>query len=115
MTVSKCAAQTVQTDTAVLKYLYKEAANAYYLKKDTANLNNIIILKDNIIVSKDSLISNRNEAIGIANNYTKLKELQIESSEKEVKSLTKKVAVFKTVSISVAILGAITTVVALFK
>lgn len=113
--LNKCVAQTVPTDKEVLNYLFKESAKAYYLQKDTANLSKEIAFKDQQLVHKDSLISNRNKALTLCENQSELIQSQLLLSEKQKKALTKKVNLFKFTSISIAIIGTITTFLALFR
>jgi len=119
MTVSKCVAQcdtnSICTKKEVLKYLYIQAEKANYLAKDTVNFQLLIRSNSTIIEYKDSLISNRNEALRQCENANEINEIQITSLEKSNKTLTRKASVFKFTTISVAILGSITTILALFK
>lgn len=107
----KCVAQTIPTDTTVLKYLYKEAASAYYLRKDTANINKISVLKDSLITAKEAMIANRNEEIKLCKTEKELQGSEIKSLESENKKLTnqKKFYQFTT------LLAILTTIIALFK
>lgn len=115
MIASKCAAQTIPTDTAVLKYLYKRAEIANYLETDTANLQKIISSKSEIIKYKDSVIYNRGEALSVANNIAALTELQLKATENNLAQSNKKSTFFKLTTYLVGIVGSITTGVAYFR
>jgi hypothetical protein len=74
----------------------------------------VIVAQKSIIVEKDSLISNRNEAIGIHKYENDVCNIELKSSQKENKKLSKKVTFFKFTTISVAIIGISSTIYAIF-
>jgi uncharacterized membrane protein len=106
MTVSKsfaqCDTNSICTKKVVLKYLYLEAEKSAYLQNDTSFLNEIIANQRAISVVKDSLIANRDEALELCYDRHSLVVTDLNTSKKQVKSLTKKVSLFKTVSASLS-------------
>lgn len=97
---TRCCGQTIETDTAVLKHLYKEAASAFYLRKDTALCNQIIEKKDSLLINKDFMIANRNEEISVCNQEKEIQSIEIKTLESQNKKLNRKVALFKTGTIA---------------
>lgn len=96
MTASKkCAAQTIPTDTTVLKYLYKEAASAYYLRIDTTLRAKETKLKDSLLDVKNNQIANRNEALNVCEFETELTKKQLLSTENQLQSKTKEANKFR--------------------
>lgn len=61
----KCYGQTIPTDTAVLKHLYKESLASTHFKKDVMLADSIIKQQKAVIDTKDSMIENRSEALNV--------------------------------------------------
>lgn len=108
---TRCCGQTIETDTAVLKHLYKEAASAFYLRKDTAMCNLILSKKDSLLIYKDSMIVNRNEEVSVCNQEKKIQQIEIKSLENQNKKLNRNVAIYKTTTIA----GVVTSLILFIK
>lgn len=116
MIVSKnCAAQTIPTDTTVLKYLYKEAASAYYLRIDTTLRAKESKMKDSLLVIKDGQISNRNEALTVCDFELDLKKSELQSTENQLKSKTKEANKFQILAKIFASTTGIFSIYSIFK
>lgn len=116
MTVSrKCAAQIIPTDTTVLKYLYKEAASAYYMRKDIFLADSIISMQKHIIIIKDSIIANRNEALNVCEFEKELTKSKLLSTENQLKSKTKEANKFNTLAKIFASTTGIFAIYSIFK
>lgn len=109
----KCAAQ-IPVDKDVLNYLFSQSAKAYYLDKDVKLCDSINAYQKEILTSKDSIIMGQSELINIRNSQNAICDLQLITANAENKKLSKKVSLFKFSTISVTILGSITTLYALF-
>lgn len=110
-----CAAQTVPVDKEVLKYLFNESARAYYLDKDLKLTDSIIVAQNEIIDIKDSLLFDVNSKVNIKNSQIAICDKGLISANAENKKLSKKVTLFKVTTISVAIIGTISTIYTLFR
>lgn len=97
--VAQCDTNSICTKKIVLKYLYEEAENAAYLRTDTAFLNLVIEATQQKIKYKDSLIVNRNEALGLCKDSYVISQLELNNEKKQVKVLSKKVSLFKTLTL----------------
>lgn len=105
----KCAAQTIPVDKEVLQYLFKESANAFYLRSDIVLCDSINEAQEQVITYKDSVIANCNERTSIKESQIAICELQNKELESTKGQLTKEVKKLKFISILTAIIGSIST------
>ena len=105
----KCAAQTVPVDKEVLKYLFKESSNAFYLRSDIKLCDSTIVVQDNIISTKDSLIGTCETKSFVKDVQISICEMEVNGLELQKKTLTKEVKKFKLLTYIVTIIGSIST------
>lgn len=105
----KCVAQTVPVDKEVLKYLFNESANAFYLRSDIVLCDSINSVQSDIIDTKDSIISNISESSRIKDSQIAICDMQNKEVSAQLEVQVKEVKKFKFIAILTAILGSITT------
>ena len=105
----KCAAQTVPVDKEVLKYLFKESSNAFYLRSEIKLTDSIIVAQDEIINSQDTLISICEAKSLVKDSQFAICEMEVNGLELQKKTLTKEVKKFKLLTYIVTIIGSIST------
>ena len=105
----KCAAQTVPVDKDVLKYLFNESANAFYLRSDIKLCDSINSVQSDIIDTKDSLLSNANSKAELKDSQIAICEMQNKDLNAQLDVQTKEVKKFKILTWVVSIIGSIST------